>query len=225
MGVFGHQAGLTGQSSSVFRYYLLSSRPEGSDAQFLWRELITKNNTELLNNLGNLINRTIKFLHSKYNAVVPDYAKDKDTADSANVKLLELDINEILKQYIEAMDSLKLKMGLKLAMDLSARLNLFLQENKLDNNLFNNFPERCAATIGASTNAIYLLSALLCPFIPATSDAIDIQINAPRRAIPDAWHVGDILPGHKVGKPQYLFKRIDEAQEQDWKGKFGGNAN
>jgi methionyl-tRNA synthetase len=222
IGVFGDQASLTGQSPSVFRYYLLSSRPETSDSQFLWREFITKTNTELLNNLGNLVNRVIKFLNNKYNSIIPDYT---DLADAANVASLEHDINELLKQYIEAMDSIKLKQGLKLAMDVSARLNLFLQTNKLDNKLFTEFPARCAATIGASINGIYLLSALLCPFIPATSDAIDKQINAPRRVIPDTWHIGDILHGHQVGKAEYLFSRIDEAKEEEWKSKFGGIAN
>jgi len=220
--VFGDQASLTGQSSSVFRYYLLSSRPETSDAQFLWREFIAKHNTELLNNLGNLVNRVIKFLNSKYNAVVPNYTKD--TADTAGTKRLEEDVNHILTEYIEAMDALRLKHGLKLCMDLSARINQFLQENKLDNNLFNNFPERCAATLGGAANAIYLLSAMLSPFVPATSDSIDEQLNVPRLAVPDKWHIGDILPGHTIGKPKYLFKKIEESEEAIWKSKFGGSA-
>ena len=220
IGVFGNQAGLTGISSSVFRYYLLSSRPESSDSQFLWREFIAKNNAELLNNLGNLVNRVIKFLDAKYKGIVPDYTKD--VSDRVGVRTLELDVNRILTSYIEAMDALKLKQGLKLAMDLSTRANLFLQHNKLDNNLFNNFPERCAATLGAALNTIYLLSAMLSPFIPATSDLMDSQINGPRLAVPDQWSVGDILPGHQIGKAQYLFSKIPEEKEHEWKSKFGG---
>ena len=220
--VFGDQAKFTGQSSSVFRYYLLSTRPETSDSQFLWREFITKHNTELLNNLGNLVNRVTKFLTSKYHSIVPDYTKD--TSDTAGTKKLEEIINEKLKEYVKQMDRLKLKEGLKLAMDISMQLNSFLQENKLDNSLFSNFPDRCATTIGAAVNGIYLLSALLSPFIPATSDSIDEQINAPRLAVPDSWRVGDILPGHAIGKPAYLFKRIDEGEEEEWKSKFGGSS-
>jgi methionyl-tRNA synthetase len=120
------------------------------------------------------------------------------------------------------MDRLRLKNGLNTAMAVAARVNLFLQENKLDNNLFSNFPDRCAATIGAALNAVYLLSALLSPFMPSTSDAIDEQVNAPRLAIPDRWTVGDVLPGHQIGKPAYLFKKIDEGEEEVWKSKFGG---
>jgi len=131
-------------------------------------------------------------------------------------------MNEFLATYIDAMDSLRLKTGLNTAMAMSARVNLLLQENKLDNNLFNNFPDRCAATLGAALNAVYLLSALLSPFMPATSDAIDEQVNAPRLAVPDEWRVGDILPGHQIGKPAYLFKKIEESQETVWKSKFGG---
>lgn len=151
---------------------------------------------------------------------MPDYTKD--TSDTAGVKKLEADVNQILKSYIEAMDSLKLKQGLHYAMSLSARANLFLQENKLDNTLFSNFPDQCAATLGAAINVIYLLSAMLSPFIPATSDSIDQQINAPRLAVPDSWKVGDILPGHTIGKPQYLFSKIPEEKEEEWKTRFGG---
>jgi len=211
---------LTGQTSSTFRYYLISARPESADSQFLWRDFIAKHNTELLNNLGNLVNRVIKFLNSKYAGTVPDYTLDTD--DIAGVKKFEADMNEHLAAYIDAMDSLRLKNGLHTAMAMSARVNLLLQENKLDNHLFNNFPDRCAATLGAALNAVYLLSALLSPFMPATSDAIDEQVNAPRLAVPDQWRVGDILPGHQIGNAAYLFKKIDECEEAVWKSKFGG---
>src|SRR5271154_3769502 len=116
VGVFGNQAKLTGQSSSVFRYYLLSSRPETSDSQFLWREFITKHNTELLNNLGNLVNRVTKFLATKYRSIVPDYTKD--SSDAAGIKKLEEYINGKLGEYVRQMDKLKLKDGLRLAMDI-----------------------------------------------------------------------------------------------------------
>lgn len=218
--MFGDQARITGQSSSIFRYYLLSSRPETSDSQFLWREFIAKHNTELLNNVGNLVNRVVKFIASKYVSTVPDYTKDAE--DTTGIKHLEDSVNALLTTYIEAMDRQRLKNGLNAAMAVAARVNLFLQENKLDNNLFSNFPERCAATIGAALNAVYLLSALLSPFMPATSDAIDEQVNAPRLAIPNRWTVGDVLPGHQIGKPAYLFKKIDEGEEEVWKSKFGG---
>ena len=57
VGVFGNNAQETGQPPSVWRYYLLSQRPETSDSAFMWGNFIQANNSELLSNLGNFVNR------------------------------------------------------------------------------------------------------------------------------------------------------------------------
>lgn len=49
----------TGIPSDVWRFYLLYVRPEGQDSAFSWADMATKNNSELLNNLGNFINRLV----------------------------------------------------------------------------------------------------------------------------------------------------------------------
>ncbi|CAG8716347.1 7110_t:CDS:2, partial [Cetraspora pellucida] len=51
-----------GMPVSVWIYYLISSRPETSDSIFTWKEFITRNNTELLANLGKFVNRVMKFV-------------------------------------------------------------------------------------------------------------------------------------------------------------------
>lgn len=57
VGVFGDMAKDTDIPCDVWRFYLLYVRPEGQDSSFSWADLVTKNNSELLNNLGNFINR------------------------------------------------------------------------------------------------------------------------------------------------------------------------
>lgn len=59
--VFGNSAKETSAPPSVWRYYLLMNRPETSDSQFMWGEFIARNNTELLNNLGNFVNRVSRY--------------------------------------------------------------------------------------------------------------------------------------------------------------------
>lgn len=49
----------------VWRYYLLSNRPETSDTNFQWADLVARNNSELLANLGNYINRPLSFTANK----------------------------------------------------------------------------------------------------------------------------------------------------------------
>merc|ERR1719397_675931 len=73
IGVFGSDAQLSGIPSEVWRYYLLVNRPEVSDTMFLWEDFAAKNNKELLANLGNFINRALKFCSMKFEGIVPHY--------------------------------------------------------------------------------------------------------------------------------------------------------
>lgn len=59
IGVFGTDARETGIPADVWRFYLAYIRPETQDSNFNWVDLATKNNSELLNNLGNFVNRFV----------------------------------------------------------------------------------------------------------------------------------------------------------------------
>ena len=66
VGVFGNNAMDTGIPADVFRFYLLYVRPETQDSSFSWTDFVLKNNTELLNNLGNFINRVLTFIKNNF---------------------------------------------------------------------------------------------------------------------------------------------------------------
>lgn len=134
------------------------------------------------------------------------------------------DINELLDTYKQSMDALRFRNGLITAMAVSARGNQYLQDNTLDNTLLANKPERCAKVIVNAVNLIYLLTVIFHPFMPSTTDAILSQLNAPARSLPAAFSI-DILPGHKIGKPDHLFKRIEPKMEDEWRSKFGGESS
>ncbi|ORX60728.1 methionyl-tRNA synthetase [Hesseltinella vesiculosa] len=216
VGVFGTNAEETGISPSVWRYYLLSGRPESNDSMFTWNEFITKNNTELLNNLGNFVNRAIKFVVAKYDGMLPADAP----LGELETKLAK-DVNELLAQYVDQMEKVKLRAGLATAMAVSARGNQYLQESNLSNQLFNDQRAQCDAVVTTAVNLIHLLASLISPFMPATADSISLQINAPLRQIPDTFAL-DIHGGHKLNGADYLFTRIDEKMEDVWKSKYGG---
>jgi methionyl-tRNA synthetase len=57
VGVFGNDAINTGIPADLYRFYLLFVRPETQDSVFNWADFALKVNTELVNNLGNFINR------------------------------------------------------------------------------------------------------------------------------------------------------------------------
>lgn len=217
VGVFGNNAKETGISPSVWRYYLASVRPESSDSQFSWKEFVTKNNSELLANLGNFVNRLVKFVIAKYNGVIPDF----DPQNIPNYAGFEKDVNDLLATYIENMEAVNLRRGLELSMAISSRGNQFLQDNKLDNSLFTNTPDLADAVVGVGLNLIYLVSAVISPFMPETRTQISEILNAPPLSITDKFELV-LDAGHNIGKAQYLFKRIDEKKIDEWKALYGG---
>ncbi|KAJ1969826.1 methionine--tRNA ligase mes1 [Dispira parvispora] len=227
IGVFGNNVIETGIPVEVWRYYLISNRPETGDSVFTWKDFAARNNNELLANVGNVCNRVIRFVRSnKYGGVVPPaaqhlvYPPHADSTPTLESRLVA-DINALLDQYITTLEAVKLRQALKLAMDVSQRANGYLQEAKLDNNLFNNHREQCDTVINIGLNVLYLLSAMLYPFIPSTSHSICRQLNVPLQQLPTLFTLA-IQAGHVVGEPEYLFQRIEEKVAEGFKARFGG---
>ncbi|VEU23704.1 DEKNAAC104800 [Brettanomyces naardenensis] len=217
IGVFGNNAKDTGISPSVWRYYLASVRPESQDSQFSWAEFVTKNNSELLANLGNFVNRIVKYVNAKYNGVVPQY----DVKNCEDFVQASEDLNKLIETYNEDLTGVHERKGLETTMLTSARGNQFLQDNKLDNSLYNDHPDKADAVIAIGLNIVYLVSALVYPYMPETSAAIEKILNVPPLRIPDKFELW-IQGGHCIGKPQYLFSRIDEKKIDEWRAKYGG---
>lgn len=71
LGVFGDQCQDTSIPADVWRYYLLRIRPESFDSEFSWDDFALKTNKELLNSIGNLTQRVLKFAFRTYGATPP----------------------------------------------------------------------------------------------------------------------------------------------------------
>jgi len=221
IGVFGTNAKDTGIPSDVWRYYLLSHRPEAGDSEFLWSDFIAGNNNELLKNLGNFVNRIIKFVNSKtYDSIVPDYHAYK--GNSALLEEHKKETNTKLAEYVSALEAVKLKSGLATALHISALGNKLLQDAKLDNKLAETDPEFCAAVVGLALNHVHLLAAIIAPYLPETATSVLKQLNAEPLPIPEVWEPNSIIPKHTIGKAAYLFSQIKPERELEWRDLFGG---
>jgi methionyl-tRNA synthetase len=194
---------------------LLSNRPEANDSVFTWDDFAAKINSELLANFGNFINRTAKFLSLKMDGVVG--AVELEPADHAFIAK----VNELLAEYTECMESVKLRAGLKTVMSISSLGNQYLQDCRLDNKLLQSQPARCHTVIAVATNLCYLLSAIVEPFLPSTSDDIVAILNAPKRTIPAAFTM-DLLAGHQIGVPFLLFNKVEESLVKELRAKYAG---
>jgi methionyl-tRNA synthetase len=58
--------------------------------------------------------------------------------------------------------------------------------------------------------------------MPSTAASIVEQLKTPLLSIPDKWSGNALKGGHKIGKAAYLFQKIDDKKEKEWREKYGG---
>mmetsp|Transcript_33720 Transcript_33720/g.38822 ORF Transcript_33720/g.38822 Transcript_33720/m.38822 type:complete len:279 (-) Transcript_33720:6-842(-) len=228
IGVFGDHAAQTGINSEVWRYYLLSIRPETQDSLFNWDDFASKNNNELIANLGNFTNRALSYTFKNFEAKVPEIKSELLDIDT---KFLN-DIFEKLEAYFVSMEQVKIRESLKLAMSISSVCNGYFQETE-PFKIFKTNYERCSTILNLTLNAMRLLSAILEPFIPSFSAKIYEQLNLQRtqkdevllsllRGKPSTSLLSLVPAGHPINQSAPIFKTISEEDCQKWREQFSG---
>jgi methionyl-tRNA synthetase len=221
VGVFGNNAKDTGIDPDIWRFYLLSKRPETADSEFKWEEFIDTNNNELLKNIGNLIQRTLKFCAAKLASIVPRGDEYTDEIIDNHKK----EARESLATYLEHLEATKLRAGVSDILAFSSLGNKFLQDNKLDGRLLTEQPARCHAVISVALSHIHLLASIIFPYMPGVSEGIFKQLGLrpePKIPDPDTWNFDSVPAGHVIGIPEPLFKQIPAAKLDEWKDAYGG---
>jgi len=213
-GVFGNDAVESGIPADVWRYYLLTNRPEKMDTNFTWQDFGEKLNNELLANIGNLVNRTLVFTAREFGGKVPepDFAgDDRKFMEEQNARLAEVGA---------LLEKVQLKEALHLAMHCGKEANAYFQRNepwkaaKEDR-------AKCAASIYVLLHQVKDLAIALEPFIPNTSAAIFKQLNI----APKKWDdIGKLsLPvGHQLGTPGIIFRKLEQKEIAALAAKFSG---
>lgn len=120
-----------------FKFQTTNTQIEKADTTFSWSDLMLKSNGELLSNVGNLAQRSIKFVNSSYNGAVPPgiirhfdfnspFFFKKKLYDLAVPTTLERDLetqmSDLIAQYCDAMDKAQLRDGLRLWLQVSIDL-------------------------------------------------------------------------------------------------------
>jgi len=236
VGVFGNDAKSTGIPAEVWRYYLLVNRPESADSMFVWDDLAMKNNSELLANLGNFVNRALSFMKARLGGVVPQVA-----ADSADGVALGEKIAPLVAEYVENMEKIRIKDGLKVAMLVSKAGNAFLQETA-PWVLFKTDKTRCEEVVAAAAGLVAVLCAMLTPFMPSFTRKVMGQLGFAEADSGEVLAAGGPLSlrdadfaerctrphlllkaGHTLGSPAPIFSQMTDEQVANFRAQFAGD--
>ncbi|VDK76962.1 unnamed protein product [Litomosoides sigmodontis] len=217
-GVFGDMAAKTGIDADIWRFYLLYIRPETQDTSFSWDDFALKVNTELLNNLGNFVNRSLVFLSKYFDGVVPNmHLEEQD-------KVLLAQVASDLCDYDSCLSLVKLRDGIVKVLSISRRGNLYIQSTEpwvlLKGN--ENDRRRAGTIIGIVANLTYLIAVLLYPYMPSISAKIREHCGHRALALLPSAPIAFLKPGHKIGEPKPLFTKMENSAVDEFKKRFGG---
>ncbi|MBO4600884.1 MAG: methionine--tRNA ligase [Bacilli bacterium] len=187
------------------RYFVLREVPFGSDGNFSEEALINRTNADLVNVLGNLVNRTISMNHKYFDGVVlnADVSEqlDKDLIESTT-KLHELVIKNV--------EDLKVGDALQEIFEVLRKANKYIDdttpwilakdETKQD---------RLKTVLYNLLETIRICAVYLQAFIPETAEKIFNQLNTKQTSFESAKEFGLLEQNIKLNEPIHLFDRIE----------------
>lgn len=188
-----------------WRFFLMATRPETKDSNFNWDLFIEKINADLNDTYGNFIHRTLTFITSKFNGEIPQAQK----LDADDEKLLHT-LQQKVHGIAEELEAIKLQSAANSLIGLARIGNQYLNE-KEPWKLLKTDPLRAAAIFYVAAQIVKALAILSAPFMPNTAEQIWRTLNLVNNVHETSWNDA-LLPlesGHKIAKPQPLFKKID----------------
>jgi methionyl-tRNA synthetase len=185
------------------RYTLAANLPETRDTDFYWKEFQARNNNELADIFGNLINRTFTFVHKHFDGKVPARGK----TEKIDEEILKL-ISEYPSKISSLFEGYKVKEGVLEIMNLARAGNKYFNDSEPWKTVKSD-KDKCGTTLNICLQTIYTLAELFSPVIPLSTEKLFSMLNTD----PDEWNKSgnnNLDVGHKLNPANILFQKIED---------------
>src|SRR5215472_1226917 len=181
--------------ADTLRYYLSATAPEGRDTDFTFDEMLRRNNDELVATYGNAVHRTLTFLQSRFEGVVPQPQAPRD----ADREILA-EVKRGFEQVGRNIELCHFKDGLNAAMAVARAANRYLDEQapwkqiKVDR-------EAAGTTMYVMVQIISGLRLLFYPYLPFSSQQLHSYLGREGDVSQCSWSSETIQPGTQLPAP------------------------
>jgi methionyl-tRNA synthetase len=187
----------------AFRYFLLREMVFGIDSDFSEEALVRRINADLANDLGNLVQRSLRMVHAYLGGVVPEASGRSGLEEEA--ARVARDVDAHMQAFVTAR-------ALAALWELVSAANKYLDQEapwKLAKDPKSR--ERLATCLYEVLEGIRVIAVLLAPFLPETSERIHHALGAGRPPEPmgEAVRWGGLAPGTRTRETPPLFPRIE----------------
>lgn len=200
--------------SDSVRYFLLREIPFGADGVFSNEAMLQRINTDLANDLGNLLSRTVTMVERFFGGVLPVPGEEELPFD---IELKELALKTPGKME-ELMDRLQFSLALETLWGLVRRSNKYIDENAPWNLARQKDKrERLKTVLYNLCESLRFISVLLLPYMPRTPRRIWSQLGILGAQELHTWESlkrwGLLTPGVRVRREADLFPRLNIEEE------------
>lgn len=198
----------------AIRYFLLREVPFGSDGVFSNESLINRINSDLANDLGNLVSRTVAMIDKYFDGVMPEERQSGDFDEDLKKIVMETPL-----KVEQLLDKLQFSSALTEIWKVISRTNKYIDETMpwvLAKDEANK--PRLAGVMYNLAESLRIISILLQPFMPETPEKIWNQLGLTDKNTIDWDSTGKwgVYPaGAKVLKGEVIFPRIDIKKEME----------
>ena len=193
----------------AIRYFLLREIPFGNDGMFTNEALINRINSDLANDLGNLLSRTVAMCEKYFGGTVRKVA-GTEAIDTE----LETMTSELLGKVTADMDNLTIPQALMEIFAVIQRANKYIDETApwaLAKDEANR--ERLESVLYHLCEALRVCGILLNAYLPSTAPKMMEQLGLDASAIDVEKAAYGVQESYTVHKGEALFPRIDVAKE------------
>ena len=189
----------------AFRYYLIRESTFGLDADYSQKAVITRINSDLANDLGNLLNRTLGMQKKYFGDTVLEPSKNEEVEDEVNSLY-----NETVEKVYEKLQELNFSESLRVIWKLISRMNKYIDETEPWILAKNENNDRLRTVMYTLFNMIYKIGHLISPVLVDSSQEILKQIGINDNInSKNIYEIGNYPVNTVIGQASPIFPRIE----------------